>query len=152
MLRSKKLWTTLAVAVMALGCLWMAPSKATGANTPKGVSCVVDVVVTTTGSTGVPIQTTYHKEFTLLEGERLSDDFSNATRLRFFDASLTRLNGEWTLAVDWFADTTVFNSVDVATSAIIPNGQKTGKNVGTHDFWTTGSHTQTSYSIVCVAN
>ncbi len=152
MLRSKKLWMTLTVAVLAMGCLWMTPSKATGASGSKGVSCVVDVVVETTGQTGAKSTTSYHKEFTLLDGELFSDDFSSATRFRFFDASLTRLNGEWTLSADWDADTSVFNTVVVRTAAIIPNGQKIGKTAGVHDFYTSNQHVQTSWTIAMVEN
>lgn len=152
MLRSKKLWTILTVAMLAVGCLWMTPSKATGASGSKGVTCVVDVTVATTGSTGATSTTTYHKEFTLLDGESYSDDFSNATRFRFFDASLSRANGEWTLAADWDADTSVFNTVVVRTGAVITGGQKVGKTGGIHDFYTTGQHVQTTYSIVITEN
>lgn len=148
MLRSKKLWTVLTAALLVVGCLSLTPSKATGASGSKGVSCVVDVVVATTGSTGFTSQTTYHKEFTLLEGEFFSDDFSNATRFRFFDAGLSKVNGEWTLSADWDADTSVFNTVVVRTAATIAGGQKTGKTGGVHDFYTTGQHVQTTYSIV----
>lgn len=148
MLRSKALWTTLTVALLAVGCLWISPSKATGAGGAKGVTCVVDVVV----QTGPSQQTAYHKEFTLLEGEVFSDDFSTATRFKFFDASLTKVNGEWIMAVDWFADTTVFNSVELRTAVTIPNGQKTAKTAGTHTFTNSTTNSETGYSIVCVAN
>lgn len=152
MLRSKKLWTTLTVALLAMGCLWLAPTKATGASGAKSVSCVVDVVVATTGTTGATATTTYHKEFTLLEGETFSDDFSNATRFRFFDASLTRANGEWTLSADWDADTSVFNTVVVRTAATIAGGQKVGKSAGVHNFFTSNQAVETTYSIVIVEN
>ena len=148
MLRSKKLWTALTVAMLAIGCLWMTPSKATGAGRAKGVTCVIDVVV----QTGASTQTTYHKEFTLLEGETYSDDFSTATRMGFFDAGLTKVNGEWIMDVDWFADTTTFNSVDMRTAVVIAKGQKTAKTAGTHIFTNSSTSSQTGYSVVCVAN
>lgn len=148
MLRSKKLWTMLTVATLAMGCLWMVPSKATGASGSKGVTCVIDVVV----QTGPTLQTTYHKEFTLLEGETFSDDFSSATRMRFFDASLTKVSGEWIMDVDWYADTTTFNTVEMRTAAIIPKGQKSTKTAGTHNFWNSTTSSETGYSVVCTVN
>ncbi len=148
MLRSKRVWTVLVVAMLAIGSLWMAPGKATGASGSKGVTCVIDVVV----QTGATLQTTYRKEFTLLEGETYSDDFSTATRMRFFDASLTKVNGEWIMSVDWYADTTVFNTVELRTAVVIPSNQKVGKTAGTHNFWNSTTSSETGYSIACVVN
>lgn len=152
MLHSIKHGMMLAIAFLTVGCLWFAPTIVTGASGAKSVSCIVDVVVETTGSTGAKSQTTYHQEFTLLEGESFSDDFSNATRFRFFDATLSRANGEWTLSADWDADTSVFNTVVVRTVATIAGGQKIGKSVGTHNFFTTNQSVETTYSIVIVEN
>ncbi len=113
---------------------------------------MINMVVETRGSTGAVSTTSYQKEFTLAEGQTITDDFSTATRFRFMDAALTRANGEWVMQVAWSADTSVFNAVDLNTSVSIANGQKSNKSEGRHAFFTTGQSVTTTYSIVCTAN
>lgn len=67
-----------------------------------------------------------------------------------FRASLDKANKESTVAIDWFADVTVFNSVDFNTSVVLAQDQKQGKAVGDHSVDTSSGSTRTSYSLVCV--
>ena len=150
MLRSKKLLSFVMVALLATACLYFA-KPATGAST-KRVTCVINMVVETKGSGGGVSTTSYQKEFSLTDGQTISDDFSTATRFRFMDAGLTKVAGEWVMDVSWFADTSVFNAVDLSTQVAIANGQKTNKSAGRHSFFTSGQEVTTTYSIVCTLN
>ncbi len=116
-----------------------------------GVDCVVDVVVETRNSTGtVVLAERYSKEFSLVDGSFFFDDFSTRTRFKFFNASLVRSNGDSTIEIDWYADVTVFNSVDIATSVILADGQKQGRSAGEHTLYTSTNSTTTRYSLSCV--
>jgi len=118
-----------------------------------GVSCVMDVVVETRNQTGTVVsQEVYQKAFVLQEGQSFFDDFSTRTRFKFFNASLQKENGDKTVAINWFADVTVFNSVDFDTSVTLSDGQKSGKATGRHTLYTSTSSTTTTYSLVCVGN
>lgn len=119
----------------------------------EGVSCVVDVVVETRNQAGTVVgREAYQKEFVLEEGGQLFDDFSTRTRFKFFTATFNRNDGETTIAIDWFADVTVFNSVDFSTAVVLSDGQKSGKSIGQHTLYTSGGSTTTRYSLSCVEN
>lgn len=153
MVYMKKSALLVAVLTTVLGGMLLSHANAARPESGNGMTCVMDVVVESRNQTGVLIGTeTYHKEFSLLEGEAFSEDFSTRTRFKFFDASLTKLNGEKTVAIDWFADVTVFNSVDFRTSVVLSNGDKDGQSAGEHTLYTSSGSTTTSYSLSCVEN
>lgn len=119
----------------------------------NGVSCIMDVIVETRNQTGAVVsQEVYQKAFVLQEGQTFFDDFSTRTRFKFFNASLQKDNGDKTVAINWFADVTVFNSVDFDTSVTLSDGQKSGKATGRHTLYTSTSSTTTTYSLACVEN
>ncbi len=118
----------------------------------SGVTCFIDVVVETRGSTGTVLRETYQKEFVLADGVPFFDDFSTRTRFKFFDASLSKENGDSTISINWYADVTVFNSVDFDTSVVLSDGQKSGRSTGRHTFYTSGSSTTTYFTLTCVEN
>ena len=122
------------------------------ADKDAGVTCFVDVVVETRGSTGTVLRETYQKEFVLAEGVPFFDDFSTRTRFKFFDASLSKENGDSTISINWYADVTVFNSVDFDTLIVLSDGQKSGRSTGRHTFYTSGSSTTTYFTLTCVEN
>lgn len=141
--QSKKLFLMLAVVVASVGGIFWSQAKVARADRTSGVYCVMDVVA------GNEV---YHKEFVLQEGETLFDDFSTRTRFKFFTASMQKNNGETTVAINWFADITVFNSVDFDTSVSLSDGQKSGKSTGRHTLYTSNGQTTTTYSLTCVEN
>lgn len=152
MLNSKKFWAPAAVASLAVILLafTFVPASGQGGRRAR-VQCVVDMLVET--QSGASVSTVpYHAEFQLDEGEVFSDDFSTATRFKFFDAALSKVNNDWVMSIDWFADTTVFNSVDFRTDVILPNGQKSSLSSGSHTFFNSTSSTKTTFSIVCTRN
>lgn len=122
------------------------------ADKDSGVTCFVDVVVETRGSTGAISRESYQKAFVLTEGGSFSDDFSTRTRFKFFDAFLEKVDGANTISINWYADVTVFNSVDFDTSVVLANGQKSGTSSGRHTFYTSGSSTTTYFTLTCVEN
>ena len=117
----------------------------------KGVLCIIDVTVESSDQAGTVFGTeVYHKEFVLREGVSFSDDFSTGTRLKFMEASLQKDGGEKTVSVDWFADVTVFNSVEFSTAVTLEGGDKRGKAVGNHAVFTSTGSTRTVYTLKCV--
>lgn len=122
--------------------------------TPGGakntVACVLDVTVETINQTGVVVGSeVYHKEFSLVNGGFFSDDFSTRTRFKVMDAAMTTANGKSTISMDWFADVTVFDSVDVSTSVVLGGARKDGTSTGSHTFYTSNSSTRTTYTLSC---
>ncbi|MFO0954206.1 MAG: hypothetical protein U0835_24225 [Isosphaeraceae bacterium] len=149
MTRPRKLVLSLALVAAAAYGLKVSNAEARPSD-GHAIACVVDVVVETRNQSNTLVGTeVYHKEFVLQEGGRFSDDFSTRTRFKFFDAFLQKNNGESTVSADWFADVTVFNSVDFQTSVTLEDGAKRGKSTGSHTLFTSGGSTTTTYSLVC---
>ena len=118
-----------------------------------GLACTIDVVVETRNQTGLVVSTeTYHREFVLREGETFSDDFSTRTRFKFFDATFAQVDGEKIVSASWFADVTVFNSVEFDTVVSLEDGAKRGRSTGQHTLFTSTSSTTTRYTLTCVEN
>ncbi len=150
MKRTKKLLSVMAIALVAASVFLLSPSQVANASKASSVVCTIDMVVESINNSGVVVGTEiYSKQFELVDGDVFSDDFSTRTRFKFFDASLTKQNGESTVSVDWFADVTVFNSVDFTSSVVLGKGQKIGKTVGTHTMYAGSTSTRTSFALVC---
>ena len=117
--------------VLFSGLVANRPASAKGSKSPQAVIlCVADVVVETRDQSGTVISTeSYHKDFSISDGSFFSDDFSTATRFKFFDAAMTTTLGESKISIDWFADISVFNAVDISTAVTIPKGRKRRLNV-----------------------
>lgn len=117
------------------------------------VSCsiVVDYVFREQDGTVIDTQP-YQKDFVVQEGTDFVDDFSTATRLKEFRASVQRVGAEVVVSVNWFADVSVFNSVEFSASLTLPDGRKTGTVSGDHTFSSTPGHATTTYSLVGVRN
>ena len=113
----------------------------------------MDVTVESRNQTGdVVSREVYQKAFVIQEGETFFDDFSMCMRFKFFTASLQKEDGDKTVAINWFADVTVFNSVDFDTSVTLTGGQKSGKTAGRNSVYTSSGSTTTQYSLACVEN
>ena len=141
---SKKFITSLAIVIAGIVGIFIASGQKAVADRDNGVACVMDVMV---GSE------LYHKEFVLHAGETFFDDFSTRIRFKFFTASLEKINGESKVSVNWFADVSVFDSVEFNTSVSLENGQKSGKVAGDHTLFTSNNKaTTTVFSLSCVEN
>lgn len=148
----KKMKSTFAllIAMVLAGASWTSPSARADGGGGNGVACVMDVLVETKDTAGrVVSREAYQKAFVLTEGEYFFDDFSTRTRFKFFTALMTKVDGDKTIDVNWFADVTVFNSVDFDTSVTLSDGQKTGKSAGRHTLYTSSGATTTTYSLTC---
>ena len=153
MFYSKKLWLSLSLIIAVIGSVLLSQADTVRAGKDNGVFCVMDVVVESRNSTGTVIGTEqYHQEFDLEEGGIYSEDFSTRTRFKFFDASSQKTNGENQISISWFADVTVFNSVDLNTSVILGNGQKSGVSTGNNTVYTSSGSTKTIYTLNCTEN
>lgn len=149
---SKKV-VSLVLLSAAVGGLILAQGDEVQAFREAGVACTMDVVVESLSQTGTVVsREVYTKDFVLLEGGRIDEDFSTRTRFKFFSASLQKANGELTIDANWFADVTVFNSVDLTTSVVLMDGQKTGKSVGSTTVYTSNGATTTTFSLTCTEN
>ena len=151
MMSSKKWFSvcTVLVAGMAISGL-VSRAVATPGVAKNTVGCVLDVTVETINQTGVVIGSeVYHKEFSLVNGGFFSDDFSTRTRFKVMDAAMVTANGKSTISIDWFADVTVFDSVDVSTSVVLGGARKDDTSTGSHTFYTSNSSTRTTYTLSC---
>lgn len=148
-------WVFLSLAVATAGGVLLSQADvAWGDSGDDGISCVMDVVVESENQTGDLIgKEVYHQEFILKDGVTFfEDDFSTRTRFKFFTATLQTNNGDNTVAINWFADVTVFNSVDFNTSVILANGDKSGQVAGNNTVYTSNGSTTTTFTLSCVEN
>jgi hypothetical protein len=153
MFQAKKVLLSLAVVIAAVSVTIWSHVEIAQADGGASVSCLVDVVVESRNQSGVLVGTElYHKEFVMQESESFFDDFSTRIRFKFFSASLSKLNGDKTIAINWFADVSVFNSVDFNTTVTLADGQKSGKSAADNTVYTSNGSTTTRFSMVCVEN
>lgn len=153
MLQVQKLLLSFLVMAVVVGSYSLGLTDVAQADDSKGIACKMTVVVESRNSSGVIFGTeTYQKEFSLQEGDTFFDDFSTRIRFKFFTASLQKVDGEKTVSINWFADVTVFNSVDFNTSVTLADGQKSGKVAGDHALYTSGGSTVTRFTLECVEN
>ncbi len=115
----------------------------------NGIACVLDIVVETRGSTGFVTTKRIQREFVLQEGQTISEDLSTRTRFEFLDASMVKNNGDKTVSVAWFADTSVFNSVDFATEVALEDGDKSGRSTGSSTAYVSSTSIRTSWTLTC---
>lgn len=95
----------------------------------------------------------YTKDFTVAPDAPFSDDFSTATRFRFFDATVVRVDGVPEVAAVFDADVDVFNAVDFGTVLKVKDESKGETQTGNSSFFTSaagaaGSH-RTEYTLTC---
>ncbi len=125
-------------------------ASAASLNNDKLTYCILNVIVETRNSAGTVVGTEYYlKEFVLQDGGFFTDDFSTRTRFKFMDATMQTIDGDSTINVDWFADVSVFNSVDVSTSVTLGKGRNVNQSQGRHTFYTSGFSVRTTYFLEC---
>jgi hypothetical protein len=95
----------------------------------------------------------YTKDFTVAPDAPFSDDFSTATRFRFFDATVARVDGTPEVAVVFDADVDTFNTVDFGAVLKVHDESKGETQTGDNAFFTSatgasGSH-RTAYTLTC---
>lgn len=122
------------------------------AGEPRAVGCSVSVTYLLNGVA----RSTYERSFSVSPGAPFSDDFSTATRFRFFDAAATlEADGKTTtVAVSYFNDVGVLESVDFRTQLAVGSDRLPRSTSATHTYWSSvgiaGDHT-TTYQLTCQA-
>jgi hypothetical protein len=150
---AKKSVFSVAVVLTIAGGILLNSADASRPASDDGLLCVIDVLVQSKNTSGIVTGSEiYQREFVLSEDETFSEDFSTQTRFKFFDASFQKVDGDKVVAIDWFADVTVFNSVDFTTSVILSKGDKSGRAAGSHTLYTSSGSTTTTYTLTCVKN
>ena len=143
----------LSMAVVAVITTASSMSQVAQAAKPDSVIVTVNIVNTIQNQSGAVVSTeSYVRDFEIVEGVPFSEDYSTRTRFKFFDAALTRTNGESVVAINWFADISVFNSVDLTTAVKLSKGQKTNESSGSHTYYFSGGSNTTTYTLVGVKN
>ncbi|MEQ1515095.1 MAG: hypothetical protein ABL931_01240 [Usitatibacteraceae bacterium] len=99
------------------------------------------------------VRLSYVKDFEVSPDAPFTDDFSNAIRFRFFDASVVREAGVPVVSVVFDADVDVFNAVDFGAVLKVKDESNGETQVGNNTFFTSvpgaaGSH-RTNYSLTC---
>lgn len=129
----------------------MAASAAQANDTQPAVIGAIDVTVESRNSSGTLVAVEqYNVTFELAESGFFFQDFSTRTRFKFFTASLEKVDGVYTVTLDWFADVTVFNSVDLTTSLVFGNGQKSDHTEGVSTVYTSSGSTRTKFSAIAI--
>lgn len=136
---------TLLASLAVVGAL---TSLAAQAEQPRSLACSVSVDNLLNGAT----RYAYRKDFALLPDVPYSDDFSSATRFRFFDAWSYLEDGKTVVAISYFNDIGVFDSVDFGTSMKINEVNNVDTSSGSFTYSTSqgirGNHT-TNYTLTC---
>lgn len=95
----------------------------------------------------------YERAFIVGLDSPYSEDFSTATRLRFFDAFLTDNDGVPQVTITFDADVSVFNAVDFTANLNVKDQSKGETSTGVNRFFSSvagaaGNHT-TAYTLTC---
>lgn len=126
----------------------LATSSGVQAGQARSLSCSVTVDNLLNGAA----RYAYQKAFDLLPDTPFSDDFSSATRFRFFDAWSYLDAGRTVVAISYFNDIGVFDSVDFGTSMKINEANNVDSVSGSFTYSSSlgvrGNHT-TNYSLTC---
>lgn len=141
----------LLAACAAAACLSVPTLASAGVTT---VSCSVSVDYTRNGAIGHA----YRKDFVVSDEAPYFDDFSSATRIRQFGATVSRNGGDAVVSIDYFNDVGVFTSIGFNTSLTVNGSGNVGRSTsGSHSTYVSngvapavvgGTHT-TTYSLTC---
>jgi hypothetical protein len=99
------------------------------------------------------LRLSYQKDFVVAVDAPFSDDFSTATRFRFFDAFLTVEDGVPLVSIAFDADVSVFNAVAFGAELKVTDPRHGSSTSGNSGFFTSvpgaaGSH-RTAYTLTC---
>ena len=138
----KSLWVSAAMCGLA------APLMANAAQVDV-MACDVEI---TYSLNSVP-SLTYVMSFQVAPDAPFSDDFSSATRFRFFDATMTVEAGDPVVSIRFDADVSVFNAVDFNASLKVRDRNKPETASGSNSFFSSltgvaGAH-RTEYTLTC---
>lgn len=137
----------LLAACAAAACLSVPTLASAGVTS---VSCSVSVDYLLNNNVGHA----YRKDFVVSDESPYFDDFSSATRVREFSASVSKNGGDSVVTIDYFNDVGVFTSMSFNTSLTVNGGGNVGRstsgNQSTFVSSSTGGATHTiRYSLTC---
>lgn len=134
-----------AAAVAALLCATLAPAAHAQA---LSVTCDVNIQYLLNNA---PMET-YARTFQVSEGVPYSEDFSTATRFKFFDASFAREVNQGRVSISYFNDVGVFSTVQLNTSLVMRKRTGVETTSGDHTYSTSqgaaGNH-ETRWTLSC---
>ncbi|TXH72320.1 MAG: hypothetical protein E6Q88_06475 [Lysobacteraceae bacterium] len=113
------------------------------------MACTVSVEYLRSGTARL----TYNKDFVVGPNSPFSDDFSSATRLRFFDATVTYVDGIPEVSAVFDADVDVFNAVQFGFTLKVRDESNGETQSGYNTFFSSvtgasGSH-RSNYTMTC---
>lgn len=112
------------------------------------VSCDVSIQYLLNGS----LMDTYARAFQVSEGVPYSEDFSTATRFKFFDASFAREVNQGRVSISYYNDVGVFSTVQLNTSLVMRKRTGVETTGGDHTYSTSqgaaGNH-ETRWTLSC---
>ena len=125
------------------------PTLAAAAQTDT-MACAVSIEYSLNNVTTL----TYNKGFEVGVDATFTDDFSTATRFRFFDAFLNYEAGVPTVTIVFDADVSVFNAVDFDAALQVRDQSNGTSTTGTNSFFSSvpgaaGAH-RTRYTLTCL--
>lgn len=139
----------LMLACASLAALVATAPSAAHADQVDPMACVVTVDYTLNNQSRL----SYTKDFVVGVGSPFSDDFSTATRFRFFDARLDDVGGDPVVSFVFDADVSTFNAVQTQGSLKIKDQTHGESTSGVNAFFSSlpgvaGAH-RTTYNITC---
>lgn len=139
---------TLATALVLAAAALAAPTAA-HADEVDPMACSIAVDYTLNNS----LRLQYRRDFVVALDAPFSDDFSTATRFRFFDAALSVENGRPVVSVSFDADISVFSAVAFGAELVIHDPTHGDTTTGSSGFFTSvpgaaGGH-RTVYDLTC---
>lgn len=140
-----------ALAVAAITNLSLDSAQAAKGRT-NSVTCIVDITHEFRSQDGAVVRTeTYQQEFVVEEGAIFVDDYSTPTREKVFTASLQVDGNDLIVVINWFADVSTFDAVDLDADLTV-TGNKPATTSGRHAFFSSAGRNTTTYTLSGVRN
>lgn len=138
-----------ALAFAIVASVFSVPAMAESGSSPDIIACSVSVQYSRSNN----VTLNYVRDFEVTVTAPYSEDFSTATRLRFFDAVLSYDTGIPSVKILFDADVDVFNAVQFTETLDIHDLSKGNTLSGEHNFFSSvpgaaGRH-RTKYSVTC---
>jgi hypothetical protein len=143
-------WTIAAVLVVNLIFgITAFKAQAVPESTASGIACVLEIVVETRLSEGEASTKRIQREFVLQHGKSISEDLSDLESSEYLDAAIVKDNDDKTVSLKWFADTGDIGSVELETSVLLEEGDKSGRSVGSNTIHKSNQRIRTNFTLTC---
>jgi hypothetical protein len=143
-----KRWQFWSCAFVITGLTAAMLSSAYAAKRPvASATCSVDIAHVFRAQDGTVLGTeTYQRDFVVEEGADFVDDYGTPTRFKRFTASLQRNGNDLIVSINWFADVSVFDAVDLSTELLLDDN-KPRSTSASHTFSSSSGHNTTSHTL-----